>query len=245
MPKAKTRPEVLHTAMRYSVFSGGKRLRPILCLAAAEAVGGKAEEALTPACAIELLHTYSLIHDDLPAMDNDDLRRGQPTSHKKFGEANAILTGDALLTLTFEWLADYPALAKELAQAAGSQGIIAGQVEDMSPHGDDLEFIHLNKTAKLFQAAVRIGALAGQAKKRELQALSEYGEKIGLAFQLMDDVLDEGDDGQLSAVQVYGRAGALQRAQDLVALAKQALKKISGDSAALSAMADFIIHQAH
>ncbi|MEK7556614.1 MAG: polyprenyl synthetase family protein, partial [Patescibacteria group bacterium] len=133
MPAAGRRPAILHEAMRYSVFSGGKRVRPILCLAACEAVGGRMENALVPACAIELLHTYTLIHDDLPAMDDDDLRRGKPTSHAKFGEANAILAGDALLTLTFEWLVDYPQLARELAQAVGSTGTIGGQVEDLAP----------------------------------------------------------------------------------------------------------------
>ena len=250
MPKATMRPAILHTAMRYSVFSGGKRLRPILCLAACEAAGGKMKDALVPACAIELLHTYTLIHDDLPALDDDDLRRGKTTSHKKFGEANAILAGDALLTLAFEWLADYPALAKELARAAGSQGTIAGQVEDLSAEGAKpdkkrLHYIHLHKTAKLIQAAVRMGAIVGKADEKDLTALSVYGEKSGLAFQLMDDVLDEEDGDQMSAVQVYGRAEALQRAQNLLTSAKESLEIITGETTALAAIADFIIQQAN
>ena len=240
LPSANTRPGVLHEAMRYSVFTGGKRLRPILCLAAHEAVGpstGSGQAAMTAACAIEIFHTYTLIHDDLPAMDDDDLRRGQPTCHKKFGEANAILAGDALLTLAFEWLANYPVLVKELALAGGSQGVIAGQVEDLS--GSDREYINLNKTAKLFQASVRMGALlrqgfGGQARGGVIEALSDYGEKIGLAFQLIDDVLDgEGDEG------------ARERAKELMQAAIAALKNTSGDIEALKALARFAVERAY
>ena len=259
LPKATTRPRVLHEAMRYSVFSGGKRVRPILCLAAAEAVGGKAKDlpagrqVLTAACAIELLHTYTLIHDDLPAMDDDDLRRGKPTSHKKFGEANAILAGDALLTLTFEWLADYPALAKELAQATGSQGTVGGQVEDLAPQQTrskrqrerQLLYIHLNKTAKLIQAAVRIGAMTVTTNRKMLTAIGDYGENLGLAFQLVDDVLDEKDAEPVTAIKVYGRGRTLEKARRLVTRAKRSLEKLTGDSTTLSAIADFVIERTY
>ena len=209
-------PPQVHQAMRYSLFAGGKRLRPILALAAAEAVGGKAAEALPVACALELIHTYSLIHDDLPAMDDDDLRRGRPTSHKVFGEAAAILAGDALLTEAFRLMAR-PDLMKNvppggasqaihtLALSAGSQGMVGGQVMDMASEGgeikpDILEYIHTHKTGALIGAAVAVGAVIGGGSPREVRALEEYGRKMGLAFQIMDDLLDvqgeETQDGQ-------------------------------------------------
>lgn len=245
MPSGKTRPVILHEAMRYSVFSGGRRLRPILCLAAAEAVGGSQEQVLVPACAIELFHTYTLIHDDLPAMDNDDERRGKPSSHKKFGEANAILAGDALLTLAFEWLAENPLLVRELAQAGGSEGIIAGQVEDMAAQRTSadkslLEYIHLNKTAKLFRASVRIGVLAAGGSNTDIEALSEYAEKLGLAYQIVDDIEDADKDSQLSAVDVYG-GEALTKAEVLVESARFALKRVSGDTTILEALIGMIL----
>lgn len=248
MPKAETRPAVLHEAMRYSVFSGGKRLRPIMCLAACEAVGGKAADALVPACAIELLHTYTLIHDDLPALDNDELRRGKPTCHVKFGEANALLAGDALLTMTFEWLADYPLLAKELAQATGSQGTVAGQVEDLAAEGasvaeEKLEYIHLNKTAKLFRAAVRIGGLSGGASGEELMALSTYGENFGRAFQIVDDLLDEKQDEQMTAIDVWGVDGARERAKKFIQSAQQSLKMFGNKAEPLKELLTFVFER--
>ena len=204
LPPAATPPRRLHEAMHYSVFAAGKRLRPILCMAACEAVGGCAEAALLPGIAIEILHTYTLIHDDLPAMDDDDLRRGKPTNHKVFGEANAILAGDALLTLAFEWLGQCRvpepytpgALVVALARAAGSQGVVGGQVADLAAEGQTpdaamLEYIHLHKTAALIQAAVSIGAMVGGATSAELDAVSRYGANVGLAFQIADDVLNE------------------------------------------------------
>ncbi|NLB56132.1 MAG: polyprenyl synthetase family protein, partial [Lentisphaerae bacterium] len=203
MPGNKTPPAIIHKAMRYSVFAGGKRVRPALCLEACKAVGGNKNDALTPAAALEIFHTYTHIHDDLPAMDNDDLRRGKLTSHKMFGEANAILAGDALLTMAFELLAGAKPkkpyaphdLVLELAKAGGSRGVVGGQVEDMAaehkPHSAKLmEYIHLHKTADLFKASVRIGAMCGGAKKSDLSKLSKYGVKLGLAFQAADDILD-------------------------------------------------------
>ncbi|MEM7391235.1 MAG: polyprenyl synthetase family protein [Verrucomicrobiota bacterium] len=204
LPGEETRPARLHEAMRYTVFAGGKRLRPALCLAACEAVGGTDEAAMLPAIALEILHTYTLVHDDLPAMDDDDLRRGMPTAHIKYGEALAILTGDALLTLAFQWLAECEApppyvpnqLSLELAAASGSQGIIAGQVEDLAAEGVEpdqalVDYIHLHKTAALFRASIRIGAICGSARSEELDALTLYGCNLGLAFQIVDDILDE------------------------------------------------------
>lgn len=191
-------PPVIHRAMRYSLFAGGKRIRPVLCLAAAETVGEAGPTAEAAACALEMIHTYSLIHDDLPALDNDDLRRGQPTCHKVFGEAMAILAGDALLTRAFEVLAGAGSLAlvRELATAAGTVGgMIGGQVNDIQGEGQAptpelLESIHRAKTGALLRASVRMGALAGGAGDQQLTALTAYGESVGLAFQIVDDLLD-------------------------------------------------------
>ena len=202
LPPAAERPAALHEAMRYGVLGGGKRLRPILCLAAAEAVGCGPERVVVPALALELLHDYTLIHDDLPGMDNDDLRRGRPTVHRVFGEANAILAGDALLTLSFEWLAGAALpgdtrsrLISELAEAAGHRGVIAGQVEDIAAEGrsataESVDYIHRQKTGALIRAAVRMGAIAGEASEDDLAALTDYGEHVGVAFQIADDILN-------------------------------------------------------
>ena len=199
-------PPQIHQAMRYSLFAGGKRIRPILTLAAAEAVGGRVVDALPFACSLELIHTYSLIHDDLPAMDNDDLRRGKPTSHKIFGEALAILTGDALLSEAF-YLMSRPDLMKnvpahrrlraigQVARASGSLGMVGGQTLDILSQGKEiekhlLEYIHSHKTGALIAAAVGAGAIVGGASAREYKALNGYGEKLGLAIQIIDDLLD-------------------------------------------------------
>jgi geranylgeranyl diphosphate synthase type II len=201
-------------AMRYSLFAGGKRLRPILCLAAAEAVGGDPGEVLPVACALEMIHTYSLIHDDLPAMDNDDLRRGKPTCHKQFDEATAILAGDGLLTAAFQTLAEACAkyegregLLLEVIQlvgaAAGYQGMVGGQMLDLLAEGrrvtlPELETIHRLKTGALLTAAVRTGALMGGGNRSEVTLLTGYGEKFGLAFQITDDLLDvEGEAAEM------------------------------------------------
>ncbi len=203
LPAKKTRPAMIHEAMRYSLFCGGKRLRPILCLASAELCGRAPDCAHRAAVALECLHTYTLIHDDLPAMDNDDLRRGHPTSHVVFGEANAILAGDALLTFAFEILADSPApapydpcaLIRELARAGGSQGVIGGQVEDMEAEtrgadAEKLRYIHKHKTVCLIEASCRMGCMAAGGSAEQLAALTNYAHHCGLAFQIADDVLD-------------------------------------------------------
>jgi geranylgeranyl diphosphate synthase, type II len=193
----------LADAMRYALMTGGKRIRPNLCVAAAEAVGGSAEEALPPACALEMIHTYSLIHDDLPAMDDDDLRRGRPTCHKAFDEATAILAGDALLTLAFEVLAGMQAGAEEVrlkvirhvAAAAGFQGMVLGQMLDMDAEGRtlgvaELEFLHGRKTGDMIQAALVCGALVAGGSGPQIQRLTAYGRAVGLAFQVVDDILN-------------------------------------------------------
>ncbi len=201
-------------AMHYSLFAGGKRLRPILCLAAAEAVGGGPEEALPLACALEMIHTYSLIHDDLPAMDDDDLRRGRPTCHKQFGEATAILAGDGLLTEAFYTLAaaaprfrGREAMLLEvqqlLSEAAGYRGMVGGQMLDLMAEGrritlKELEIVHRLKTGALLTAATRAGALAGGGSRPQVAALTAYGERFGLAFQITDDLLDvEGEAAEM------------------------------------------------
>jgi len=197
LPPIRKKPATLHRAMRYSVFAGGKRLRPILAMTAFEMVGGKGKIILPVACALELIHTYSLIHDDLPCMDNDDLRRGKLTSHKVFGSGMAILAGDALHALAFEILAkcENPLAFEEVAKAIGTFGMVGGQAADLEAEGkdislDEIKYIHTHKTAQLIKASVRVGAILGKANKKELEALTSYGEKFGLAFQIMDDILD-------------------------------------------------------
>jgi geranylgeranyl diphosphate synthase, type II len=203
LPKANTKPATLHKAMRYSLFAGGKRLRPILCLASAEACGGKIRDALPFACALECIHTYSLVHDDLPSMDDDDFRRGRPTCHKVFGDGVAVLAGDALLTIAFEIVStaqpapryDMSILLREIAVAAGSQKLIAGQVADLEAEGrnvkrDQLRYIHENKTAAILSASVRLGAMSANADAKKLRAITNFGRGLGLAFQVIDDILD-------------------------------------------------------
>jgi len=203
LPKANTKPATLHRAMRYSLFAGGKRLRPILCLAAAEACRGSIDSALPLACALECIHTYSLVHDDLPSMDNDDFRRGRPTCHKVFGEGIAVLAGDALLTIAFEIVSRAKAapryevaiLLREIAVAAGSEKLIAGQVADLEAEGktvkrDQLQFIHENKTAAILKSSVRLGAMSANADSKKLSAITRFGQRLGLAFQIIDDILD-------------------------------------------------------
>lgn len=206
LPKETTEPATIHRAMRYSLFAGGKGLRPLLCLAAAEACSrdaGIVKKVLPLACALECLHTYSLIHDDLPAMDDDDLRRGKPTSHKIFGEGIAILAGDALLTKSFELLAQltppkrYPLkiFLQEMSVAAGSQQLIAGQVADLEAEGKkvtlaDVRFIHERKTAAMIVLSLRLGGMMANATPKQLQALTAFGKALGLAFQIIDDILD-------------------------------------------------------
>lgn len=203
LPKESVKPATIHKAMRYSLFAGGKRLRPILCLAAAEACGGKIDKALPLACAIECIHTYSLVHDDLPSMDNDDFRRGRATCHKVFGEGMAVLAGDALLTIAFEIVSRAkPArrygmsmLLREVAVAAGSQKLIAGQVADLEAEGKNADraqllYIHENKTAAILTTSVRLGAMSANANSKQLSAITKFGRALGLAFQVIDDILD-------------------------------------------------------
>lgn len=248
------RPEVLFEAMRYSVFAGGKRLRPVLCISTCELVGGNKEDALAVACAIEFIHTYSLIHDDLPAMDNDDLRRGKPTNHKVYGEAIAILAGDALLNYGFEVLIQQALnssksqnilkAADEIARAAGCRGMIAGQVVDLLSENreigvDDLKFMHDHKTGALIRASILAGAIMGGADDDTLKKLSSYAEYLGFAFQVKDDILDIlGDEmkigkdigsdmvnGKSTFVSVLG----LQRSVDLInELTEKAINILDG-----------------
>ncbi len=203
IPSETVEPPTIHKAMRYSLFAGGKRIRPVLTLAACDAVNGKAVNAMPLACAVECIHTYSLIHDDLPCMDDDDLRRGKPTNHKVFGEGIAVLAGDALLTQAFELIAlakpprryTIATMVQELAFASGSLRLIAGQVQDLENEDrratlDEVRTTHMNKTAALLTAAIRLGAMAGNATAPQLGRLTKYGQDLGLAFQIIDDVLD-------------------------------------------------------
>ena len=199
-------PPIIHEAMHYAIFNGGKRLRPIMVLEGAKLAGASQESAVPIACALEMIHSYSLVHDDLPAMDDDDLRRGKPTCHIVFGEANAILTGDALLTGAFAVMAESAGLSgvkpenlirviREIADAAGSQGMIGGQVIDLQSEGQDINYetlktLHSLKTGKLFQAALRSGAILGDMNQQGLQSIDKYARSFGLAFQITDDILD-------------------------------------------------------
>jgi geranylgeranyl diphosphate synthase type II len=228
LPKKLDWPQSIHKAMHYSLFAGGKRVRPALVLAACEAVGGAIETAMPAACALEMIHTYSLIHDDLPAMDNDDFRRGRPTNHKIFGEALAILAGDGLLTEAFKLISDRRfapnldpaarlAVIHEIATCAGTCGMVGGQVVDMESEGKaacdlaTVQYIHTHKTGALIKASVVSGALLGGADDAELSAMRRYGEAAGLAFQIADDILDiEGTTSQIGkdagSDQVRGKA---------------------------------------
>src|SRR5438552_13476593 len=203
LPKANRKPATLREAMRYSLFAGGKRLRPILCLAAAEACRGDVKNALPLACAIECIHTYSLVHDDLPSMDNDDFRRGRPTCHKVFGDGIAVLAGDALLTIAFEIVSrvkfspryNLSILLREIAVAAGSRKLIAGQVADLEAEGRNIDmmglrYIHENKTAAILTTSARLGAMSAGANPKDLDAITKFGRALGLAFQIIDDILD-------------------------------------------------------
>jgi geranylgeranyl diphosphate synthase, type II len=203
VPPVTTKPATIHRAMRYSLLSGGKRLRPLLCCAASEACGGTARQALPAAVAVEMIHAYSLIHDDLPCMDDDKLRRGKPTSHVVFGEGMAVLAGDALLTEAFALLAQAKPRARytsadlvaELARAAGSRGLIAGQVADLEAEGRKptepaLYFIHAAKTGMLLRAALKLGGMSAGATKAQIASLDRFGFALGLAFQIQDDILD-------------------------------------------------------
>jgi len=268
LPKESVAPATIHKAMRYSLFAGGKRLRPILCLAAAEACGGKSAAALPHACAVECIHTYSLIHDDLPSMDNDDLRRGRPTCHKVFGEAIAILAGDALLTVAFEIIGqtkpvsryDLRETLRELTVAAGSRKLIAGQVADLEAEGrtlsrEQVRKIHENKTAALLTTSVRLGAMAANAKPNQLAAITAFGRALGLAFQVIDDILDMTQTseklgksaGKDSAAKkatypaVFGLEKSRSEARRLTTQAHSALESLGKNAQVLRALADYLL----
>ncbi|MBI5387356.1 MAG: polyprenyl synthetase family protein [Verrucomicrobia bacterium] len=268
LPSETTKPATIHKAMRYSLFAGGKRLRPALCLAAAEACGGRITPALPLACAVECIHTYSLIHDDLPAMDNDDYRRGKPTNHKVFGEGIAVLAGDALLTQAFEIAAQaqgwprYPhrALVLEVAKAAGSLQLIAGQVADLEGEGkrisaEELRYIHERKTSALLCCSVRLGGMSANGTPAQLKALTAFGYHVGLAFQIIDDILDvtqtseqlgktAGKDAKAQKAtypSIVGLEKSRAIAQRLTAKAFAALKPFRGKAVALEALAQFLL----
>lgn len=264
LPQETVAPEVIHRAMRYSVFAGGKRVRPLLCLEAARTVsGGEPEGIRAVACTLEMIHTYSLIHDDLPALDNDDLRRGRPTSHKMFGEAMAILAGDSLLTYAFDVLgrSGNARLVVELASASGTVGgMIAGQVFDIegekqTPTAELLERIHRAKTGALLRTSVRMGAIHAEASDEQLDALSRYGEHIGLAFQIVDDVLDveqssealgktagkDAAQNKITFPAVYGVAESRAMAEQERAKAHAALEMFGARAQRLHEIADLIV----
>jgi geranylgeranyl diphosphate synthase type II len=274
LPPEGTWPDAIHRAIRYSLFAGGKRLRPLLALAAGEAVGGTRADILPFACAVEMIHTYSLVHDDLPAMDDDDLRRGKPTSHRVFGEAIAILAGDALLTRAFHILAEAPPevdasiLARRLrtiallGRACGTQGLIGGQVQDLQSEGKTvdaagLERIHRAKTGALLGACVSGGALLGGAGEPELELLERFGRAIGLAFQIVDDILDATEDAsslgktagkdaaavKATYVRVHGLSRAREMADALLTESLAAISPLGERGVLLAALARQIVNR--
>jgi geranylgeranyl diphosphate synthase, type II len=273
LPPATTYPPTIHEAMRYSVFAGGKRLRPVLVIAGAEAAGARMADVMPTACAFELIHTYSLIHDDLPAMDDDDYRRGRLTSHKVFGDAMAILAGDALLTHAFGLIAAnfglgkapaevFPRLIAEISEAAGTAGMVGGQVVDIQSENqrvspETLEYIHTHKTGALIRAALRAGALLAGAPEPVLEALTRCGERLGLAFQIVDDVLDvegsletlgktPGSDRRKKKItypDYHGLDTSWERAGVLIAEARAAIAGLGTASEALGALAEFVLRR--
>lgn len=274
LPRETELPHSVHKAMRYSVFAGGKRVRPILVLASCHAVGGDSERAIPAACAMEMIHTYSLIHDDLPAMDDDDFRRGNPTNHKVFGEAIAILAGDALLTEAFKLASDRRfadgcepsallAVIHEIANCAGSYGMVGGQVIDMESEGRQdidlatVQYIHTHKTGALIKASVVAGALLGGAVGQQLAAITRYGEAAGLAFQIADDILDiegtteeigkdAGSDqarGKATYPAVMGVAAAREEAQSMMDEALRALEIFGTEADPLREIARYIVQR--
>ncbi len=266
LPAATTRPSRLHEAMRYSLLAGGKRLRPVLTLATAELLGAANDSALPAACAIECIHTYSLIHDDLPCMDNDDLRRGRPTAHKQFDEATALLAGDALLTEAFVILSEHyastptlaHALVRELASAAGSRRLIGGQMEDLlaekknNATAAELEFIHLNKTAAMIEVSLVFGGFCAGANPAAIESLRTVGRHLGFAFQIIDDILDATADtatlgktagkdakaDKTTFVKLHGIEASRRIAQEHSDAARAALNTLPGDKSFLTGLID-------
>ncbi len=270
LPAATAKPATIHRAMRYSLFAGGKRIRPALCLAAAAAVGGDEAQALPLACAVECIHTYSLVHDDLPAMDDDDYRRGKLTSHKVFGEGIAVLAGDALLTQAFEIAArcrgwprySHQAIILELARAAGSLQLIAGQVADLENEGkrisaQQLRYIHERKTSALLGCSVRLGGMSANCTPAQLEALTCFGYNVGLAFQVIDDILDvtqtseklgktAGKDSRAQKAtypSILGLDRSRRIAAQLTRQAFDALRGFKGKAVALEALAEFLLRR--
>jgi len=250
LPKATAYPRIIHEAMRYSVLDGGKRIRPILVLESSKLCGGKIKDAIYLACAIELIHSYSLIHDDLPSMDDADTRRGRPSCHVKYGEALAILVGDSLLTLAFNLIARIRDKAKtgeiifEISKAIGSFGMIGGQVMDLKIKKakkvdlSTIEYVNLRKTASLIAAATKTGAIIAGASDKEIDILQKYGEYIGLAFQIVDDILDKN-----GYVEVFGIKGAREESQKLVNKAKDILESFGAKANNLKGIADYILNR--
>jgi len=272
LPKSTAKPGTIHQAMRYSIFAGGKRMRPALCLAAAEACGGAREHALPLAAAVECIHTYSLIHDDLPAMDNDDFRRGKPTNHKVFGEGVAVLAGDALLTQAFEMAAlavtskRFPLkdVILEISRTSGSLQLIAGQVVDLESEGKkitraQLKYIHERKTSALLCCSARLGGMSANCSAAQLKALTDFGHNVGLAFQVIDDILDVTQPteklgktaGKDLAVQkatypsIVGLEKSRKIAKDLTSRAFEALRPFKGKATALESLADYLLNRDH
>ncbi|MCI0404476.1 MAG: polyprenyl synthetase family protein [candidate division Zixibacteria bacterium] len=263
LPPENEPPTVLHKAMRYSVFAGGKRIRPILAILSFEASGGGGEAIFAPACAMELVHTFSLVHDDLPCMDDDDLRRGKPTLHKLFGEGVAVLAGDALSALAFELLASSgPAVLTTFTQALGPKGMLGGQVADLKSEGKkvtlaDVEEIHRMKTAALIAASLKIGALVAKAPEREVEAFFRFGQKLGLAFQIVDDVLEAtGNDlalGKLTGGDrrkekaTYPSVAGIEKSKEiafrLAGEAKTEIASLNGNYPYLPLVADYIVER--
>lgn len=273
MPRPSGLASDVINAMNYSLFAGGKRVRPILCMAGAEAVGGSTDSVVPVACAIELIHTYSLIHDDLPVMDNDDLRRGKPTNHKVFGEAVALLAGDGLLTLAFNLMAGYGA-EKEvekkallrvidlIASAAGYKGMVGGQVVDITYEGKEpdpsvVEYIHRHKTAALIAASVTAGTILAGGNKDEEKSINRYGQQVGLAFQIADDILNiQGDrkimgkgtgsdkeKGKITYPSVFGTAESTKIQKELIKNAIESLKGFDNRAEPLRDLARYIINR--
>jgi geranylgeranyl diphosphate synthase, type II len=273
LPSEDIQPPSVHRAMRYSVLAGGKRLRPILVIAGAELVGAAPDSVMPTACALEMIHTYSLIHDDLPAMDDDDYRRGRLTNHKVFGDAVAILAGDALLTLAFQLVAQNAALTSvdakvvcdavaEIAEAAGTLGMVGGQVVDIESEGktitpDQLEYIHIHKTAALLRASLSVGARLGGADAAALAAVREAGQSLGLAFQIVDDILDvegsletlgktAGSDERKQKVtypSLHGIDASRREARRLIERTKSRLSVFGARAVPVCALADFVVER--
>ncbi|MCK4261528.1 polyprenyl synthetase family protein [bacterium] len=263
LPPESEPPEIIHRAMRSALFPGGKRLRPMLTLSAAEIVGSDSQKVLPTACALELIHTYSLIHDDLPALDNDDERRGRPSCHKAFGEDIAVLAGDALLTLAFDLLSrngqvegvkkeEALSIIEEITRAIGTRGMIGGQVDDLKLEDitqPQLESIHRRKTGALMEVCLKAGAVLGGGKPREIEALSRYGQSIGLAFQIVDDILDADDaekdaaggKGKTSYPAIFGLEKSKQKATELIKEAKAQLSIFGKKGKVLEEIAGLIM----